>query len=78
VGNRAKPDLAKQAGRTFVMGPNCLTTSSAALALQASLHQAEAWSCLTPTSSIDDLTDEEFQRKFHCSPQLGDGTQNKQ
>jgi hypothetical protein len=37
------------------MGPSCLTTSRAALALRAGPPQAETWSCLTPpTSSIDE------------------------
>jgi hypothetical protein len=47
-GNRANPDLAKQAGRACAMGPKHPTTSSAALALQASLPQAKTWSCLNP------------------------------
>jgi hypothetical protein len=52
-GNCASPDLAKQAGRACAMGPNCLVTSRAALALHAKLPQAETWSCLTLTLSID-------------------------
>jgi hypothetical protein len=54
VGNRANPDLAKQASRACVVGPNCLTTSRAALALQASQPQAGVRSCLTSTLSINE------------------------
>jgi hypothetical protein len=36
------------------MGPNCLMTSRAALALQAGPPQAETRSCLTPTLSSDE------------------------
>jgi hypothetical protein len=36
------------------MGPSCLATCRAALALQAGLPQAETWSCLTPTLHIDE------------------------
>jgi hypothetical protein len=53
--NRANPNLAKQAGRACVMGSKHPTTSSAALALQASLPQAETWSCSTPTLPINEL-----------------------
>jgi hypothetical protein len=53
-GNHANPDLAKQAGRACAMGANCPTARSAALALQAGLPQAETWSCLTPTLSINE------------------------
>jgi hypothetical protein len=54
VGNRANPDLAKQASRAHAMGPNCLATSRAALALQASQPQAGVRSCSTSTPSIDE------------------------
>jgi hypothetical protein len=54
--NRANPNLAKQAGRACAMGSKHPATSSAALALQASLPRAETWSCLTPTSPIDELS----------------------
>jgi hypothetical protein len=64
VGNRANPDLAKQASRACAMGSNCPATSRAALALQAGLPQAETWSCLTPTLSTNEFADEEFPREF--------------
>jgi hypothetical protein len=60
-GGRANPDLAKQAGRACALGPNCLTTCIAALALQAGLPQAETRSCLTPTLPIEELTVPEFR-----------------
>jgi hypothetical protein len=61
VGNRANPDPAKQASRACVVGPNCLTTSRAALALQASQPQVGVRSCLTSSLSID-----EPHMKFRC------------
>jgi hypothetical protein len=64
--NRANPDLAKRAGRARAMGPNCLTTSSAPLALQASPPQAERRSCLTPTLSIDE-PHTKLRRELCCS-----------
>jgi hypothetical protein len=69
-GDRANPDLAKQAGRACAMGSNCPITSSAALALQAGLPQAKTWSCLTPTLSTDEFTDEEFRRKASLTVML--------
>jgi hypothetical protein len=52
--NRANPGHAKHAGRACVMDPNCLITSRAALALQASQPLAKTWSCGTPTPVRDE------------------------
>jgi hypothetical protein len=61
--NRANPGHAKRAGRAYVMGPNCLLTCSAALALHASQPLAETWSCGTPTP-VRDEPHAKFRHEF--------------
>jgi hypothetical protein len=68
--NRASPGHAKHAGRAYAMGPNCLTTCSAALALHASRPLAETWSCGTPTP-VRDESHAKLRREFCCRPWLG-------
>jgi hypothetical protein len=65
--NRANPGHAKHAGRACVMGSNCLITSRAALALQASRPLAKTWSCGTPTPSGMSHTQNSSKRAWHST-----------
>jgi hypothetical protein len=47
------------------MGPNCLVTCSAALALHASQPLAETWSCGTPNPARNE-PHAKFRREFCC------------